>query len=209
MNDALAVGVIQCVSNVTEQLQRGLTSEQPGRLGGHNLGQRLALDAFHHNERRVRRLVLAHVIDGHNTGMGEPARGLGFTEEALAIMLGVCRAGSWNRNGFDGDGTVDFGIARAKNRSHGAAAKFSENFVASQLLHCFHRALILSLCSTPPILSLRSKPPTARLLRLSFVCACCSRLDAQVGLAELELPGPEGGRWADNSTVKHGLWPSP
>jgi len=56
---------------------------------------------------------------------------LRFAEEPLAIVLGVVRGGSRNRNCFDGNGAIYLWIARAKHSAHGATSKLGGDLIPS------------------------------------------------------------------------------
>jgi hypothetical protein len=61
--------------------------------------------------------------------MGQAAGSLGFAKEALAVMFKVFGRAGGNSDCLDGNGAVDPGIARAKHRAHGAAAKLGDDLI--------------------------------------------------------------------------------
>jgi hypothetical protein len=98
-----------------------------------------ALDEFHGDV--VEAVFFAGVVDHYDVGMGEQSGGASFGLEA-GEEFRAAEAGTLftEADGFDGDGAADDGVGGAIDDTHGAAAEFTENFVAPCFNHCCHAA---------------------------------------------------------------------
>lgn len=121
----------------------------PGRLGGldppvllDGVGQRAALDQFHHDPRPA--VVLEHVVHGDHGGVVDPRRRTGFRpgprqQDGLVALRDIER----RRQLLDGDGPVEQLVVRSPHPAHTAAPDGVGEPVATrqeQALHLIHVA---------------------------------------------------------------------
>ena len=81
MNDSFAVGRIECVGNLSAQLQHLLERQ---RLAGNAVLQRFAVEKLHRDERLP--ALLTDFVDGANVGMVEGGCGLCLAGEAAQSL---------------------------------------------------------------------------------------------------------------------------
>src|ERR1700722_7199077 len=72
--------------------------------------------------------------------MRQFSRGLCFVDEPLPVILLFVRILSQQRDGFNRDQAVDFGIAGTIDNAHSAASNLGDDFIPSNVraYDCFH-----------------------------------------------------------------------
>ena len=126
MHDVLLVSVVDRLSCLREQIDDGLHSKEALLLRVRL--ERVALDVLHGDE--VAGLVLAHVKDGDDPGMLQPAGRLGLAAEAKAHLLGLARGQRVElEDGLDCDAAIDLRIVGEIDHAHGAAAYLAADLV--------------------------------------------------------------------------------
>src|ERR1039458_42231 len=90
----------------------------------------LAPDKFHYDVGHAPLWFLAHIEDGYYSRMRQAARSLRFAKETLAILAFLFRGLTGQRNGLYGDDSVDLGIARFVDNTHGSPPQLGEDLVA-------------------------------------------------------------------------------
>ena len=80
--------------------------------------------------------IFGNVIHGDDSGVREPPRRLGFQDEAHA-ELGFIVVLLSQRERFDGNDAVDFGIARLVDDAHGTASEFRQDLVPPERNDCW------------------------------------------------------------------------
>ncbi len=134
VNDAMAVRVPEgfghLLSDLADAIQR-----RPLALF-HGIGESLAIDKFHHQKRHA--LVFANVEDGHNSGMGQSARGARLAIEALAEFVGLYAGQGRCKDGLQGDNSIHRGVARPEYTAHRAVAQLIENLIPRDVLRDRH-----------------------------------------------------------------------
>ncbi len=96
--------------------------------------QAAALHQLHAEEMLA--VMLADFIDGHNVGMIEVARGLGFLVEAAHVL----RAGQLpSQDHLQGHGTVETDLTRAVDDAHTSTGNLGLQFVVAEVANRFQR----------------------------------------------------------------------
>ena len=137
MNDVALVSELEGAAGLLHNAENARDRE--GMAGIEEGLEAFALDEFHGDV--VEAVFFACVVDDHDVGMGEESGGAGFGLEA-GEKFGAAEAGALfaEAYGFDGDSAADDGVGGTVDDTHGAAAKFTENFVAPCFDCCLHAA---------------------------------------------------------------------
>src|ERR1700730_17766517 len=85
---------------------------------------------FHYDVRSAPLRFLAHIEDGYDSRMRQTARSFGFPKETLAILKLLFRGLASQRNGLYRDDTIDLGIARFVDNTHGSPTELGEDLVS-------------------------------------------------------------------------------
>jgi len=126
MDDALAMGVVQGIGHRREEAQRLLGGQLSALL--EDLLERLPLEELHDE------VVVPHVEDAHDVGVGEGARELRLAAEAPDQVLGRLRVHVVRAEGLDRHGPPYQRVEPFVHASHGAVADQSDDLVAAELL---------------------------------------------------------------------------
>ena len=122
MRDAGAMGAIQSIRNLRGKFQSLL---QRQRALGQTIGERLAVDQFHHH------IAGPDIEQCADVRMIQRSNGAGFAFEAGAEVFALRDV---IRQDFDGDGAVQPGVAGFIDLTHAARAEGREDFVRAELL---------------------------------------------------------------------------
>ncbi len=93
--------------------------------------ERWALYKLHHDVRSLGLRLFSSVKNRYNSRVQKTPGHLGFVKKTLPVLLLFGGVLVWNRDGFDGNETVDLRVARFIDHSHRAVAQFGDNLVAS------------------------------------------------------------------------------
>ena len=116
MNDAFGVSDVESIGNLNPEIEDLFNRE---RLTVDVLAEGFAVDELHGDERAM--ILLANVVDGADAGMVESGSRVGFTAKTFE-SLGVLDHVIGKK--FQGDGTVEAGVAGFVNHPHSAGAEF-------------------------------------------------------------------------------------
>ena len=121
MRDAFAVSLVQRVGNLDGVLQhllhRQRTFLQP-------LRERLAFEIFHHQ--KINSVLMADVVEGADVRMIQAGDRFCFALESLAQFGTISKM---RRQNFDGDDSIEAGIAGFVNFAHSARTDSGEDFI--------------------------------------------------------------------------------
>ena len=121
VDHALGVGIVERLGGLGENVEDGGGFER--RMPGQALSQSLAGDVFHHyigEGHAACGLLGTDLIDGDDIGMGQAARGLGFTGQAVLEQGAFGRGGVEKPESLNGHGSADEGIEGLVDDSHAA-----------------------------------------------------------------------------------------
>jgi hypothetical protein len=130
VDDAALVNVIECLGDLTEDVDRALHRHRQG--AGRDEG--LALDELHHHV-CAELCVLAEIDDAHDVGMRDFARELRFLVEANACSV-ISR--ERRRDDLQGERLAELDVARLVDVPHAAFAELPVQRVAAA--HRLHEA---------------------------------------------------------------------
>jgi hypothetical protein len=124
VHDPAPVGVVQRLGHRGQHAQAGDHVE--GGPVTEQLGEGDALDVLHHE------VVLAHVEDADDVGMGEPAGGLGLPAEPPQVLGTRLARQVFGFDGLDRDVPAHHRVEAAVDAAHGPVPDLGVGFVTAE-----------------------------------------------------------------------------
>ncbi len=132
MDYAFAMGVVEGVRDLTEELQEGVEIGQIAVVQ-HAL-ERGAGDILHEDVGVI--FFFENVVDGDDVGVREQTGRLRFAKKAFADTLALLGVREFAEvDGLDGDGAADGRIERFVDDSGCSPTQFFEDLIAPNLIH--------------------------------------------------------------------------
>ena len=132
VNDALLVGVVEGVGGLRQDAEHPL--RRHGSLFRQPLIHGRPVHVLHGDVRQV--VLLLHVVNGDDAGMGEDSRRSRFPEKALPQAFLLFRGALFAQlDGLDGHRPPDVRIDGVVHHAHGATAQLSDDLVSPNTIH--------------------------------------------------------------------------